>query len=398
MGFSDRFKARILLEMVSADMPGLLAAIADIGVLLESVDPVDALTVRCCVHPSSLKKLESIAERRGATFHVLQKKGIRWPLLRLITRPVFVFGLILMIALELYLPTRVLFVCVEGNNEIPVNAILEQAAACGIRFGASRREVRSERMKNNLLASIPQLQWAGINTQGCTAVISVRERSDIQKVEENYRVSRIVAVRDGIIDSCTVTKGNALCVPGQAVMQGQVLISGYTDCGLSILATRAEGEIFAKTIHEITAVSPLKYQEKGQPTGSHKKISLLIGKKRINLYKDSGISGITCDKMYLEYYVMLPGGFCLPFALVIEEETDYLAASVLTSADSTELLLRECTQTYLQRAMVSGTILSEDTAMEVGEDLLILNGRYLCTEMIGREQNEEILQYYGKNN
>lgn len=32
-------------------------------------------------------------------------------------------------------------------------------------------------MKNALLSAIPELQWAGVNTYGCRAVISVRERT-----------------------------------------------------------------------------------------------------------------------------------------------------------------------------------------------------------------------------
>ena len=89
-------------------------------------------------------------------------------------RPVLLAGLGILFLLAMYLPSRVLFIRVEGNMQIPDRQILAAAEECGIRFGASRREVRSEKVKNALLSSVPQLQWAGVNTAGCVATISVR--------------------------------------------------------------------------------------------------------------------------------------------------------------------------------------------------------------------------------
>jgi sporulation protein YqfD len=155
-----------------------------------------------------------------------------------------------MFLLTIFLPTRVLFIHVEGNSTVEERRILEAAQECGIRFGASRRQVRSEKMKNRLLEKVPELKWAGVNTSGCTAVISVREQP-VQEQRTGYTgISSIVAACDGRITSCTVTKGNGLCAPGQVVQKGQLLISGYLDCGICIRVTGAEGEIFAETRQE----------------------------------------------------------------------------------------------------------------------------------------------------
>ena len=82
-----------------------------------------------------------------------------------------VIGLCLLLLLVCILPTRVLFMRVEGNESIPENLILEAAEDCGIRFGASRSAVRSEKVKNGILSRISELQWVGVNTKGCIAVI-----------------------------------------------------------------------------------------------------------------------------------------------------------------------------------------------------------------------------------
>ena len=206
----------------------------------------------------------------------------------------------------MWLPSRVLFVQIEGNTHVESRRILESAARCGIAFGASRREIRSEKIKNALIECIPELSWVGVNTYGCTAVISVRERVKESDTENIHGVSSIVASCDGVIRQITVLQGNRVCSVGQAVTKGQVLISGYTDCGISIQATAAKGEVFAETSRSVTAIFPRVCMQRGEKQCIEQKYAVIIGKKRINFSNSSGILGTSCVKMYTEKYLTLP--------------------------------------------------------------------------------------------
>ena len=256
--------------------------------------------------------------------------------------------------------------------------------------------MRSEKMKNALLQSLPQLQWAGINTSGCVAVISVRERQLTEEKPEAGGVASIVATRDGVITTVTATKGNALCKIGQAVKAGQTLISGYTDCGLSIQAVRAEGEIYAKTERDLTVIAPCGYEQRVESADAEKKYALIIGKKRINLYFGSGILDGSCVKMYEENYVTLPGGFQLPVALVTEvwfcNESGNAQAE---SADASWLY--DAAQRYLIGDMIAGQILSSDEELSQEDGIVTLSGHYACLEMIGKLREEEIVKPNGTN-
>ena len=244
-------------------------------------------------------------------------------------------------------------------------------------------------MKNALLDAMPQLQWAGINTYGCRAVITVRERTEKQEDDTPYGVSCMVAAQDGIILSATATEGNLLCQPGQVVYKGQVLISGYTDCGICIRAAKASGEIFAQTIRNLEVRVPTDYAQKPGNGPETKKYSLLIGKKRINFFKDSGISTPTCDKMYQEYVLTLPGGLSLPVVLSVA----HFGGS--TEQEDTELVSAAAeafTNTYLFNQMISGQILRSSTAESWEDGVYILRSHCICAEMIAREHSEEITQ------
>lgn len=395
MNFWRSLDGMIRVKLVSADPAAALAQISNAGITVYDADrPDDDIALLFRIRRSDYGALEKLAQRRGYGLEPMERMGIYWALRGLRRRKLLVSGLLLLTILALYLPTRVLFIQVEGNNAIPTNLILEKSAQCGIFFGASRKEVRSEKMKNALLESIPQLQWAGINTYGCVAIISVRERSETQTGEESAQVSNLIASRDGIIVSCTVTRGSSLCRVGQVVRAGQTLVSGYTDCGLQIRAARAEGEVYAQTQRQILAAAPVNWTQKGEILSVEKKYSLIFGKNKINLSKDSGISGTICDKMYLWNYITLPGGFTLPVAIVTQVCTYY---SGTQSEQTGEDLLSAFAQRYLSEQMVAGQILSRDESFSREGDLIYMTGNYACIEMIAQARNEENLQAYGND-
>ena len=240
------------------------------------------------------------------------------------------------------------------------------------------------------------MQWAGVNTSGCVATISVREGNREEPIPKEG-VSSLVAGRDGIILSCTVTAGSGQCAPGQAVRQGQVLISGYTDCGLLVKSTRAEGEIIAQTRRELTVKAPVQCRIRGPEEEIIRQYSLILGKKRINFANSSRICDASCGRMYEEYYITLPGGFTLPVALAVQ--THVCRKTVKSDADSAELqdAALAFARDYLMAQMISGSIVEEVVSCTVEDGVLILDGIYICQEMIGQRIQEGIGEANGKN-
>lgn len=381
----------VTLRLTCADPPGILTAIHNANIVLHQVSMPDEMTLSVTVRRQDVRNMHRLLKNKGVDIQRDGHRGSYWTLRSLLRRPVLVGGILCLLVLCAYLPTRVFFFRVEGNVNVPTRLILEQAAACGLDFGASRRQVRSEKVKNALLEAIPQLQWAGVNTAGCVATISVRERQLSAPQDPTEGVSSIVATRDGIIQEVTVTGGSAACKVGQAVKAGQILVSGYTDCGISIRAERAKGEIYALTERKITAYMPADWTYRGGKQSVTKKYGLIIGKKRINFYKGSGILDTGCVKMYEENFLTLPGGLQLPLAIVTEVWVSYPPSSVSVSVDEASSKLTDLAREHLQQTMIAGRILSQNEAVSREDGVLKLEGIYGCLEMIGKEQNEEII-------
>ena len=379
------------IQITSADPAGVICSLYGHGIPVENVQYVDELTFHCQVQRQYTKRVIALVDRRSDQWKILSHKGIFWSIQRLINRPVLVAGVLIFILLTVFLPTRIYFFRVEGNASVPDQYILELASEYGISFGALRREIRSEQVKNALLHAVPQLEWVGINTAGCVATISVRERQVGEPAQPVRGISSIVAIRDGVVQEVTVTGGSAACKVGQAVRAGQVLISGYTDCGLSIRAERAKGEIYATTNRQMMFILPENFVQRGRRVSQNQRFSIIIGKKRINFYQDSGNLDATCVKMYEENYVTLPGGFQLPIAIVTETWIDYESAAPAATVEENSRTMSSLAQDYLRSQMVAGTILSKDESFSQQDGFLLLYGKYGCLEMIGQERSEEII-------
>ncbi len=386
------------LEIICADTTLILNALISAGINVSNVEYHSELALNLTVSDRDYKMACIIAEKQGASVKTLRKIGAYWTFSALIKRPALLGFAMLMVFMFFYLPSRVLFVTVEGNQAIPAYQIIEAAEECGIRFGASRRQIRSEKMKNALLQQIPQLQWAGINTSGCVAVISVREKSTSeQQTDTTNQVSSIVASRDGIIQNCTVYQGNSLCFVGQAVKAGQTLVSGYTDCGIYVQATKANAEIRALTSRELEAVTPTPTYIRGNLIKKKTEYSIRIGKKLIKLTKDSGILGATCVKIYSEEYVRLPGEFYIPIALIKQTVYTYEDNAQTATEAEDDTWLYTFAESYLQSVMVAGQILSAQADVNTLDEASYLYGQYACIEMIGQVQYEQTILKDGPN-
>ncbi len=385
------------LAVEGADVPAGLSALTAAGVPVLRATAHDELHASITLRRADAAFARELFERRGDTVEIRRKIGIYFAFFSLLRRPVLLVGMLAYLVLTLYLPTKVLFIRVEGNSSIPTAQILEQAAACGIYFGADRSEVRSERLKNALLTAMPVLSWAGINTSGCTAVITVRERATAERDEGSGGVSGLYALRDGVILSATVTAGTSLCKPGQAVKAGQLLVSGYSDRGYVICAQAAQGEIYAFTTRERTTIAMQTASEKQSYTSGETKFSLLLGNFRVNLYFGSRNLDTTCDRIYAEYPLTLPGGFVLPVTLVREEYLYYTDSATSVSEQREEEILTAFAAQYLTEQMIAGEILCAQEQLESGEGSATLVGSYACRELISRSQQEEIILPNGQS-
>lgn len=365
----------------------VIRRLSNSGMQIFDVTQSDDFTIHFVTRTRIDHKIVSILEQHTDNYQITRGATL-WSLVQsLIRRPFLLFTVVILFVLTIYIPTHVLIVHVNGNAAIPKSHIISVAYECGIRFGASRKEVRSEHIKNQMLSKLPLLEWVGVNTHGCVAEISVREGAVPESVKSNDAVGNIVASRDGVILDCTTLQGTQVCKPGQAVTKGQLLVSGYTDCGIYIQATLAKADILATTTRNLSVVTPNTMYSRQKSTHSERRYRLIIGNILINFYKDSGISPTTCVKIQTEHPLTLPGGFTLPIRIIAEQLTNYECVP----AETDTVWASDYGQEYLKSQMIAGTILSKDVHTLSSAGVSQYEETYFCTEMIGELKLEETI-------
>ena len=384
----------VQILVTSADISALLMRLNTRGISVHYVRFIDDLSASFCVQQNQCQRaLREIDRAGGKIDQYTPASGTVW-LKAILRRPVLIFGMALLLMMTLYLPSRILFVTVSGNQRISEREILEAAISSGVYFGVPRREIRSENIKNRLLSELPELKWVGVNTAGCVAEISVRERAATDQPQDYTVGGNIVAACDGVIREMTVISGTAVCHVGQAVKKGELLVTGQSDCGNCVYITNANAEIYAKTFRTLRLTTLTDSARKTVPKGTKRKYGLIIGKKRINFFKGSGILDATCVRMYMEYPLTLPGGFQLPIALAVQEDTVYETVPSNATSDEQEIVLRRYAQDYLGSQMIAGKVEREDCCFVEGEETRTLVGQYTCDEIIGQTYSEEFTKDY----
>lgn len=383
------------LTVTCADVNAMLFQLNRFGIGLHYVCRIDELTVSFCVRQSQLRFATSFIQRIGGQL-VNSVPASGYQLLRgILARPILILGIGMILLLTFFVPTRILFVTVTGNERITKRQIVEAASECGVYFGVARHELRSEAIKNQMLSSLSELKWVGVNTSGCVAHIAVRERA-LETEKNQAVVSSIIATTDGVIKEMTLIKGNPLCRVGQAVKKGDLLVSGYSDCGRCIYGTKAEAEIYAQTKRNLDIIVPTEGVGRACKKRTHKKYGLMIEKKRINFYKGSGILDTTCVRMYREYPLTLPGGFRLPLVLTVQEEITYDLVPLKSDEQAIEQNAKNFAQQYIVSQIIAGEVKQENYRIWKVDGALHLNGQFICKEMIGQSYSEEIVSKYGQ--
>lgn len=381
---------RISAEVTTADFSGFSRWAAQNGIPLLDVKSSGSLSYDFYINPRDFRRLSRSCRKRGENLKIRKNAAFLRMIRSLIQRPALITGILFLLLLFLYLPSRVIFIRVTGNETIPGDRILEAAKSSGVRFMTSRKDLRSEQIKNRLLQELPQLSWVGINTKGCVAEISVQELPQEPQNHAFTGPSDMIAQRDGIVTKCIARQGKLLCSPGQAVYKGEVLISGKDEEAKIIRSGASEGEIFAITHRSFSSVTPACYMKKEEEQQVSRGYTLLIGKKRMKICGTSGNSPGSCGRMYTEYYITLPGGYQLPIGLGLDTYVQYSLSRNKKDREAVYQELMAWAEHCLQEKMSAGRILRRDEQLHAEEEVYRLAGEYLCHEMIGRIRQEKI--------
>ncbi|MFQ7856107.1 MAG: sporulation protein YqfD [Flavonifractor plautii] len=289
-------------------------------------------------------------------------------------------------------PQFVLTIEVEGNEAVSTAEILTELRRQGLRPGYTApdwtRGPSAARPAGPARAGLdvgqpPRHPGGGAGAEAVPA----------PEVDDEEQVGSIVARSSGIVTHIEPLSGEALVAQGDTVLAGEVLISGavtldapqYSELeNLGQILVRAQGQVFARTWHTMTASIPLEAQVKSYTGEKASRWTLSILGHRIDFFGKSGISFPEYDKITDTWALTLPGGREMPLALSRETCRAYTLAAAPVDADAAERLLEERLLEALRARLGDGEVVHTSFSSAQRDGRLEVTLQAECTEEIGR--------------
>ncbi len=356
------------------------------------VERRDELTVCCRVAKKDGAKAKKAALSAMCTFTVQQEHSLSRTFGGLHRRRVLLCGVTLACLLALFLQNFVWIVQIEGNAAVPTEQIRQQLEESGVCFGAWAPLVNSESVQFRMLNRVGKLAWLAVNRRGGVLTVSVTEREDEATDLDRRVFTNLIADRPGVLTKVDVYNGFAEVKVGDAVVTGQLLVSGMADLETHTQVTRAMGEVFAQTLRQQTFCLPKEAAVKHYTGKTFRQVSLVLGRKRIKISGNSGISYPSCDKMTYRSVCTLPGDYRFPLIVETTVFREYTLETVPLPENSAKQQMTDYSDRYVRDQMIAGTVLGREDTLTEEDSAYRLQTGFSCEEMIARvHYNEEVL-------
>ena len=376
-------RGTITLRVIGACPEAFLMRLVTCDVRFRDYQKEDELTATLVIPAEKISVARAAAKKTMCQIEVARVSGLLPGIRAMGLRILMPVWLVLLTLGVFWLQGHILFFQISGNTTLPDLVILEALEECGVGFFTPERQIDLNLLKNQMISRLPELSFITVNHRGAVAQVVVREREEKPILAESAAPANILATKDGLITSVTATGGTQVVQPGDLVTKGQLLISGVTNLDKTLMVSRAEGEVYARTWNAIQAVTADELTYK-QRTGRETKVfAVTFGKKKINFYKSSGISYGNYDKMTTEKPLTLPGGYTLPVCLTITVFREYTVYQAPLEQDKAQALLEDCTRQQLLGSMTAGTIQSLSVRLQPETGKYLLTGTAECQEEIG---------------
>jgi sporulation protein YqfD len=215
------------------------------------------------------RALHRCARRAGSRLKVLKRCGFPFATRGIRRRRGLLVGAAAFLVVLLALSSHIWYFEVVGNSTVPTADITAELKNIGVWPGAPKRNLQPDRIQQALMLKFPQISWLSVNTRGCTAEIQMKEKKEKPPMEtEDVRPCNIKAAATGQIIRLDVYDGTPVVKEGDAVVEGQLLISGIMENeGGTASLKHASGKVMAETTRTLTAEVPLN-RTKSEATGN----------------------------------------------------------------------------------------------------------------------------------
>ncbi len=324
------------------------------------------------------KSIKSSAKNSGVRVKILKKHGLPFFIHKNRRRIGLLAGFMAAVITVSFLSTMIWSVSVSGNKTLSDEEVLAAFDSVGVRVGARRSAISPSDAAYEAKRLLPKIAWASVNIKGSRAEIVISELSEAPEFPDDTTPCNIIAAEDGTIMGIEATSGIAEVKKGDAVLKGDLLISGITEnLDKTYNLKAARGKVHARVSKEITASyngEPLLRQSEL----SQQKVLFVFGLK-IPLGLGVGKENVYTDKSYASN-----GETSLPLGVITNRVYYSETSEVLPKEYQKVWSARLFAYSYRGIYRESEEILSSSFSFDTVNGAPVFTGNFECKKEIGK--------------
>lgn len=187
-----------------------------------------------------------------------------------------IISILIALSIIYFLSNMIFYVDVITNDSKMEQVLIEELSELGIKkYKFKKNYKKLQEIKKTILTKYRnELEWIEIENVGTKYIIRYEPRI-INQEKTDTPLRNIVAKKDAVISSMTVSSGQIVKSINSYVKKGDVIVSGYIKLNDSVKDTvSSSGIIYGKTWYNVTITYPYNYYENYE-TGKSKNILVI---------------------------------------------------------------------------------------------------------------------------
>ena len=268
---------------------------------------------------------------------------------------------------------------VVGCEKLGEEEVLALLADEGVEVGSYIPAIDAIVTAQEVMLKDGRIAFIAVNIIGTRCEVQVTESAFPDAPPKDDRPSSLTAAYGGLIERIELYDGQVMVKPGEAVLPGQVLISGLCEMEEDRWRlTTAAGKVFARVERSFTVEVPLT-EEINRPGGQVAvKKSLIFFKKSIKLFETSSILTPTYGTIISKDALTLPDGTPLPIAIATELTVSCETVTITRTAAEAEAIAGDRMAALVSKELGTAEILSLTRAVEHTGDGVRLTWQVYC--------------------
>ncbi len=200
------------------------------------------------------RRVRPLVRKAGVHLHITEKQGLPFVLYRNRRRKWYAAGVLAFFLVLFAMSQFVWNISFEGNRQFTDDMLLQYLDAMDIRYGTWKGGIDCSRLEDSIRSHYQEIIWVSAQVSGTRLMVKIKENHVISQIpKEDTSPQDLMAAKAGVITNMIIRRGKAQVSVGDAVEQGQLLVSGsipiYNDSQelTEVWQVRADADIYAET-------------------------------------------------------------------------------------------------------------------------------------------------------